>query len=63
MKNKKFQTISINSKNLTNAKNRLSERKLFKVNEFNKNDYYENLINEFTSSKGCILRAMSIKNN
>ena len=62
MRNKKSKNMTVNNGDLTKAKERLSERKLFEVNEGNKNEYYENIINEFANYEEYRLRAMGEKN-
>lgn len=51
MEDKKSRRISIKDKNLLLAKKRLSQRELYKIDEENKNEYYEVIFNDFTEGR------------
>ena len=57
----KVKKISIKSKKLLMAKQRLSERKLTIINEDNKDEYYESLFNDFEEGREYTWRAMDGK--
>lgn len=59
MELKKPQKISIKNKELIRAKNRLSQRQLYKITEENKEDYYENIINNYNEFEEYTWRAMN----
>ena len=59
MEDKKSRRISIKDKNLLLAKKRLSQRELYKIDEENKNEYYEVIFNDFTEGREYTWRAMN----
>lgn len=59
MVEKKSKRVSIKDKNLLSAKNRLAQRELYKVDEENKNEYYEVIFNEFVENRKYTWRAMN----